>query len=150
MDALVRRRLAEATGRSLHHLSAIVKLVEDIPNMPVGVEVQNGVKEALRELELVSGVLSISARRSLLTLEAGLGSPSQARQALATSSARALQHASRAMEAASEAYFNPTMLALLYFPDEHKYTIYAPFFGPVAVPLLAALAKEVKVSLTGF
>ena len=50
------------------------------------------------------------------------------------------------MEEASKAYFNPTMLALLYFPNEHKYTVYAPFFGPVAVPLLAALAKEVKVS----
>ena len=50
------------------------------------------------------------------------------------------------MASASQAYFDPTMLALLYFPDEHKYTVYAPFFGPVAVPLLAALAKEVKVS----
>lgn len=36
------------------------------------------------------------------------------------------------------------MLALLYFPDEHKYAVYTPLFGPVAVPMLAALAKEVK------
>lgn len=36
------------------------------------------------------------------------------------------------------------MLALLYFPDEHKYAVYTPFFAPVMVPLLAALLKEWK------
>lgn len=36
------------------------------------------------------------------------------------------------------------MLSLLYFPDEHKYAVYTPLFGPVAVPLLAALVKEWK------
>ena len=36
------------------------------------------------------------------------------------------------------------MLALLYFPDEHKYAVYTPLFGPIAVPMLAALVKEVK------
>lgn len=36
------------------------------------------------------------------------------------------------------------MLALLYFPDEHKYAVYTPLFGPVAVPLLVALLKEVR------
>ena len=54
VDALVRRRLAEATQQSLRHLDAIVQLVDDIPNMRVGVEVQNGVNLALQELELVS------------------------------------------------------------------------------------------------
>jgi phosphatidylinositol glycan class S len=37
------------------------------------------------------------------------------------------------------------MLALLYFPDEHKYAVYTPLFGPMSVPLLVALLKEVKV-----
>jgi phosphatidylinositol glycan class S len=36
------------------------------------------------------------------------------------------------------------MLALLYFPDEHKYAVYTPLFGPMSVPLLVALLKEVK------
>lgn len=36
------------------------------------------------------------------------------------------------------------MLALLYFPDEHKYAVYTPLFGPVSVPLLMALLREVK------
>lgn len=36
------------------------------------------------------------------------------------------------------------MLALLYFPDEHKYAVYAPLFGPASVPMLVALLREWK------
>jgi phosphatidylinositol glycan class S len=36
------------------------------------------------------------------------------------------------------------MLALLYFPAEHKYAVYTPLFAPVAVPLLVTLLKEVS------
>jgi phosphatidylinositol glycan class S len=36
------------------------------------------------------------------------------------------------------------MLALLYFPVEHKYAVYTPLFAPVAVPLLATLLREVS------
>jgi phosphatidylinositol glycan class S len=36
------------------------------------------------------------------------------------------------------------MLALLYFPDEHKYAVYTPLFGPVAVPLILTVFKEFK------
>lgn len=45
---------------------------------------------------------------------------------------------------ASKAYFDPSMLALLYFPDEHKYAIYTPLFGPVMVPILMGLLREWK------
>lgn len=57
----------------------------------------------------------------------------------------ALHHSATALQLASKAYYNPTMLALLYFPDEHKYAIYTPLFGPVAVPLIMALIKEFKL-----
>jgi phosphatidylinositol glycan class S len=39
------------------------------------------------------------------------------------------------------AFFDPSMLALLYFPDEHKYAIYMPLFLPVYVTVLAALFR---------
>ncbi|KAM0752222.1 hypothetical protein T439DRAFT_324288, partial [Meredithblackwellia eburnea MCA 4105] len=119
VDALIRRRLEEATKETVETLHSIVKLVDDLPNMRVGKEVQRGVKEALNELDT-------------------------AHQILSTSPASALSHVSRAHQLASKAYFNPTMLALLYFPDEHKYAIYTPLFGPVAVPMLVSLLKEWK------
>jgi len=35
------------------------------------------------------------------------------------------------------------MLGLLYFPDEHKYAVYTPFFGPVALPILTMTVREI-------
>ena len=34
------------------------------------------------------------------------------------------------------------MLAMLYFPVEHKYAVYTPLFAPVSVPILVATIKE--------
>lgn len=59
-------------------------------------------------------------------------------------STASLQHSARALRHATHAAFNHEMLALLYFPDEHKWAVYTPLFGPVAVPLVLALLKEFK------
>lgn len=49
-----------------------------------------------------------------------------------------------ANEFSSRAFFNPGMLALLYFPPEHKYAVYVPLFGPITLPFLLVLLKEVR------
>jgi len=45
---------------------------------------------------------------------------------------------------AESAFFDPTMVSMLYFPDEHRYAVYMPFFVPIAVPLLLAAKAEWK------
>ena len=42
------------------------------------------------------------------------------------------------------------MVSMLYFPDEHKYAIYTPLFGPLALPLLMALFKELQGIFKGW
>jgi len=42
------------------------------------------------------------------------------------------------------------MVSMLYFPDEHKYAIYTPLFGPLALPLLMALLKELQAMFRGW
>ncbi|GAA5856029.1 hypothetical protein JCM9279_003381 [Rhodotorula babjevae] len=118
-DALIRRRLREAAHDSVDSLEALVTLAGRIGNMRISSEVQARVRAALEALDA-----------------AALGA--------ASSPSTALAHAALAQRLASEAYFDPSMLALLYFPDEHKYAVYTPLFGPVAVPLLVALLREVK------
>ena len=42
------------------------------------------------------------------------------------------------------------MVSMLYFPDEHKYAIYTPLFGPLALPLLMALLRELHGMFKGW
>lgn len=56
----------------------------------------------------------------------------------------ALEHARIAETEAETAFFEPSMVGQVYFPDEHKVAVYVPMLGPMAVPLLMALVKEFK------
>ncbi len=48
-----------------------------------------------------------------------------------------------AFVAAESVFYDPSMLPLLYFPEEHVYAVFAPFFVPVALHALFALRKLV-------
>ena len=53
--------------------------------------------------------------------------------------------AARTAEAAAEtAFFEPSMVGQVYFPDEHKVAVYLPLLGPVAVPLVLAAVQELR------
>jgi phosphatidylinositol glycan class S len=41
----------------------------------------------------------------------------------------------QATTASEEAFFHPTMLSMLYFPDDHKMAVYIPYFVPVLLPV---------------
>ena len=45
---------------------------------------------------------------------------------------------------AEAAFFDKSLLALLYFPDDQKYAIYIPFFLPVGIPVLLSLKTLLK------
>ncbi|TVY92362.1 GPI transamidase component-like protein [Lachnellula willkommii] len=55
-----------------------------------------------------------------------------------------LENAIIAEEAAEKAFFEKSMVGQVYFPDEHKIAVYLPLLGPVAVPLVMGVLKEVK------
>jgi phosphatidylinositol glycan class S len=54
------------------------------------------------------------------------------------------------LEYAEKAFFDDKMVSMLYFPDEHKYAIYTPLFGPLALPLLMALLREFQGMFKGW
>lgn len=53
LDTLYRQRTFENAGSSKETLQSINKLVDQIPNMPVGQDVRDDVREALSALEVV-------------------------------------------------------------------------------------------------
>lgn len=60
----------------------------------------------------------------------------------------ALRHSRDAVRYAEQAFFDEKMVSLLYFPDEHKYGVYMPLFGPLLLPLVMAGLREFQVFRT--
>ena len=56
----------------------------------------------------------------------------------------ALSNARIANDEAERAFFEPSMVGQVYFPDEHKVAVYVPLLGPMAVPLVMAGIKELR------
>ncbi|XP_066260533.1 GPI transamidase component PIG-S [Euwallacea similis] len=56
----------------------------------------------------------------------------------------ALEYAKLAFRNSEEAFVHPSLLALLYFPDDQKYAIYIPLFLPVMIPVIMSLIHLAK------
>ncbi|XP_069082275.1 GPI transamidase component PIG-S isoform X3 [Pleurodeles waltl] len=56
----------------------------------------------------------------------------------------AFQASKEAITSSEKAFFDPSLLHLLYFPDDQKFAIYIPLFLPMAVPILLSLLKTAK------
>lgn len=54
---------------------------------------------------------------------------------------QAVIYARKAYHYSEMAFFDPSLLALLYFPDEQKYAIYIPLFLPIMIPVLLSLSS---------
>jgi len=136
IDALTRHRAIENTKGAQEALTSIIKLVDQIENMPVKDDVKDDVEQALNALERVRYGWTFDEENSLVD-----------ENDFQVFSAESLQdtfkNSAEAMTLASRAFFNPGMLALLYFPAEHKYAVYTPLFASAVIPLFVATLKEV-------
>ena len=56
----------------------------------------------------------------------------------------ALEHARIAEAHAERGFFEKSMVGQVYFPDEHKVAVYLPLLGPIGVPLVMSVLKEIK------
>ncbi|KAF7731813.1 hypothetical protein EC973_008328 [Apophysomyces ossiformis] len=117
-DTLIRQRTIENIVDAASTLNSLAQLVTEIPNMVVLDHISLQVQQSLQSLQL--------ARQYLETGKYDLS----------------LQHAIEAIELAEKAFFDPTMVSMLYFPDEHKYAIYMPLFVPISVPMFAVVGAS--------
>ncbi|KAF5368925.1 hypothetical protein D9758_002882 [Tetrapyrgos nigripes] len=119
IDALLRQRMHETVRRTKDTLLSTVKLVQQIPNMPVDEKVQNDVQDSLRALD------------QIWDLEDGKGNGGGDRKGEGRSFnlTEKLGSSAQALTFSQRAFFHPGMLALLYFPVEHKYAVYTPLFA---------------------
>ena len=124
VTSLKQRRILELARESISTLAAITRLVERIDNLGIGPAVQHDTQVALHLLQPNS---------TSPTQQQGEGEGERLDETLA--------RIEQAYALSNRAFFNPSMLGLLYFPDEHKYAVYTPLFAPLLVPLLVSTLK---------
>lgn len=117
LSTLSRVRSADLLLRASSTLGSLARLSQALPSMSIPQTVADGAATSMRHLELAC---------------ANLGGPA------------GLWHARIAEDEAERAFFEKSMVGQLYFPDEHKVAVYLPLLGPVGVPLIMGLVKELK------
>ena len=134
--ALKQRRILELAREATTTLQAITRLVDRIENLGVGPDVKSDTEAALAILTSLPSLTP--AQEEAAATGAGVTID------------ELLHNVAQAFELSNRAFFNPDMLGLLYFPDEHKYAVYTPLFAPLLVPLFVTslkLLKELKAAL---
>ncbi|XP_074654533.1 GPI-anchor transamidase component PIGS-like [Tubulanus polymorphus] len=56
----------------------------------------------------------------------------------------AFEASKQALQASEKAFFDPSLLELLYFPEDQKFAIYIPLFLPISLPILTSLYSAFK------
>jgi phosphatidylinositol glycan class S len=114
---LIRVRSASLLLKASSTLGSLARLTLALPSISIPQSVAEGVKTTIEHLEQACKELGGS---------------------------EGLEHARIAEEEAERAFFEKSMVGQVYFPDEHKIAVYLPLLGPVGVPLVMGVVKEVK------
>ncbi|EAW11207.1 GPI-anchor transamidase GPI17 [Aspergillus clavatus NRRL 1] len=120
LQTLIRIRAATLLLSASSTMGSLARLTESLPSIPIPANVAASVSATLSHL--TSACTHLRDGR----FEAALAS------------------ARVAETEAERSFFEKTMVGQMYFPDEHKVAVYLPLLGPVGVPLLVGLLKEVK------
>ncbi|KAF7665273.1 hypothetical protein LDENG_00142020 [Lucifuga dentata] len=117
LDRLMWSRTVENVATATTTITSLAQLLDQIGNIVINDNIAEQVSSAVTSLQL-----------AVAELEAGnLGF--------------ALQYSKEAILASERAFFDPSLLHLLYFPDDQKFAIYIPLFLPMCVPILLSLLK---------
>ncbi|XP_074529020.1 GPI transamidase component PIG-S isoform X2 [Halichoeres trimaculatus] len=120
LDRLMWSRTVENVATATTTITSLAQLLDQIGNIVINDNIAEQVSSAVSSLQL-----------AVAELEAGnLGF--------------ALQYSKEAILASERAFFDPSLLHLLYFPDDQKFAIYIPLFLPMCVPILLSLLKIVS------
>ncbi|XP_045539069.1 GPI transamidase component PIG-S isoform X2 [Papilio machaon] len=115
VDSLLRLRTLEQLSAAHHDLRSLAQLLGEISNIVINDEVGASINSAVTSSV---GAGEAAARGELL---------------------RAYRTSLDAFLAAESAFMEPSLLALLYFPDDQKYAIYIPLFLPIMFPVVLSL-----------
>lgn len=119
LDVLLRRRVVADVASCSLTLASLSRLVQSLPSMVIMDEIGDQVHRSLE-------AASMARSNSFVGMYSA-----------------AAEYARKARAWAEEAFFQPSIMSLLYFPTEHHFAIYTPFFVPVLLHTFLAAVKEV-------
>nr|XP_026487110.1 GPI transamidase component PIG-S isoform X1 [Vanessa tameamea] len=114
-DALLRLRALQQLASAETSLRSLAKLLGEISNIVINDEVGASINLAVESIHRATEHME---KADLL---------------------EAHRYSQRAFLAAETAFMEPSLLALLYFPDDQKYAIYIPLFLPIMFPVVLSL-----------
>lgn len=120
LDSVKRSVCQKQVLKSLSSLESIEKLLDKVGNIVIGKQVSEWMHEAVD--------LSHQAIHSLASGQLE----------------KAYDCSRKAFQLSESAFYDPSLLALLYFPDDQKYAIYFPLFLPVSLPLVSSLYHLIR------
>lgn len=172
VDALVRAKLLRHRRAAADTLQSLAALVESSPEMEISSKIAEDVSAALAAIAMTDAAISgeaafeaqaqgaapLGAGCAAVATRQGGGTVSETTSASCSwdslgdgrrrlygdgAARRALRWAREALRRAEAAYFDPTMVPQLYFPQDHLMAVYMPFLGPLVFPLVWGFAQEV-------
>ncbi|KAJ5602123.1 hypothetical protein N7510_011657 [Penicillium lagena] len=120
LHTLIRMRAAALLLSASSTMGSLARLTESLPSIPIPATVAASVSTTLSHLTATCSNLR------------------DGRFAAALASARIAE------TEAERSFFEKSMVGQVYFPDEHKVAVYLPLLGPIGVPLVVGLIKELK------
>ncbi|XP_056118147.1 GPI transamidase component PIG-S [Rhinichthys klamathensis goyatoka] len=120
LDRLLWSRSVENIATASTTITSLAQLLDQIGNIVINDNIAEQVSSAVTSLQ-----------SAVAELETG-------------NLAFALQYSREAILASERAFFDPSLLHLLYFPDDQKFAIYIPLFLPMCVPIVLSLLKIVS------
>ena len=120
ISRLKRERATSLILSASSTLGALVRLTHKLENIAIPASVATSVDLTLHHLEAACSCLRRGEYQA------------------------ALENSRVAEQEAEKAFFEPSMVGQVYFPDEHKVAVYVPLLGPMAVPLVMSALKELK------
>uniref|UniRef100_A0AAX7VHA7 Phosphatidylinositol glycan anchor biosynthesis, class S n=1 Tax=Astatotilapia calliptera TaxID=8154 RepID=A0AAX7VHA7_ASTCA len=120
LDRLMWSRSVENIATATTTITSLAQLLDQIGNIVINDNIAQQVSSAVTSLQLAMAELEVG----------NLGF--------------ALQYSKEAILASEKAFFDPSLLHLLYFPDDQKFAIYIPLFLPMCVPILLSMLKIVS------
>ncbi|KAI8513114.1 hypothetical protein Bbelb_097530 [Branchiostoma belcheri] len=120
-DHLLRVRTVENVATATATLASLSQLLGEIGNIVINDDIARQVYlavDAIREAQRLLGAGELTA---------------------------AFQASKAAILSSEKAFFDPSLLELLYFPEDQKFAIYIPLFLPMSVPVLMSVFQAYSV-----